>query len=276
VPICKCVELKRNDLQSVKPDPESLARKRKGIVGLFETILRKFKILVHVGILAPLYALGALCIGAALVPGITMFRWSTDYFAQSPDLVRALAWGTSIAAGYFTYGFSLVLLLPAANFILRGKPREFRGPYYSAECVRWYLHNALTYLMRYTFLEFLTPTPLNILFYRLMGMKIGRGVQINSTHISDPALIELGDRVTVGGSAVIVAHYGQGGYLVLAPVRIGSGATIGLRATVMGGAVIGEHAKILPNSVVLPKTVVPAGEVWGGVPAQKVELKRAA
>jgi serine acetyltransferase len=41
----------------------------------------------------------------------------------------------------------------------------------------------------------------------------------------------------------------------------------------MAGVRIGEKAKILPNSVVLPNTQVPAGETWGGVPAQKISQK---
>jgi serine acetyltransferase len=44
-----------------------------------------------------------------------------------------------------------------------------------------------------------------------------------------------------------------------------------LHAKVLGGVEIGEGAKILPNSVVMPKTKVPAGEIWGGVPAVKIE-----
>jgi serine acetyltransferase len=56
-------------------------------------------------------------------------------------------------------------------------------------------------------------------------------------------------------------------------VEIGDGATIGLKASVMGGAKIGKGAKILPHSVVMPKTVVPDGETWGGVPAQKLDLR---
>ena len=115
-------------------------------------------------------------------------------------------------------------------------------------------------MVRYTFLEFLTPSPLNILFYRMMGMKIGKGVVINSSHISDPCLITLGDYVTVGGSATIFAHYGQHGYLIIAPVTIGKGTNIGLKASVMGGATIGENVTIKPHSVVLPKTTVSDGE----------------
>jgi acetyltransferase-like isoleucine patch superfamily enzyme len=118
----------------------------------------------------------------------------------------------------------------------------------------------------------MTPTPFNLLFYKLMGMKIGRGVQLNTTHISDPCLIELGDKATIGGNATIIAHYAQGGFLVIAPVKIGAGATVGLRAIILGDVEIGEKAKILPNSVVLPKTRIPPGETWGGVPAKKIEV----
>lgn len=150
----------------------------------------------------------------------------------------------------------------------------WRGPYYSAACVNWYVHNGLTYLARFTILEFITPTPFNLLFYKLMGMKIGRGTQINSSNISDPSLIEMGENVTIGGSATIVAHYGMGGFLIISPVKIGDGATIGLKATILGGVEIGAGAKLMPNSVVLPRTIIPAGETWGGVPAKKIELSK--
>jgi acetyltransferase-like isoleucine patch superfamily enzyme len=129
-------------------------------------------------------------------------------------------------------------------------------------------------MLRYSFLEFVTPSPFSLWFYKAMGMRVGRGSVINSTHISDPSLLHLGKKVTVGGSATIVAHYGQAGFLVLSPVIIEDDVTIGLRATIMGGVKIRKGAKILPNSVVMPKTEVPAGEVWGGVPAHKLDLKK--
>ena len=107
-----------------------------------------------------------------------------------------------------------------------------------------------------------------------MGMKIGRNVTINSTAIADPSLITLGDGVTIGGSASVMAHYAQGGYLVIAPVHLGAGATIGLRAIIMGGVEVGDKAKVLAGSFVLPNTRIPAGETWGGIPAQRLELER--
>jgi len=57
----------------------------------------------------------------------------------------------------------------------------------------------------------------------MMGMKIGKGVHINSTNISDPALIELEDKVIIGGSVHIIAHYASKGYLVVERVKICKG-----------------------------------------------------
>lgn len=71
-----------------------------------------------------------------------------------------------------------------------------------------------------------------------------------------------------------MAHYAQGGYLVIAPVRIGVGATIGLRAVLMGGVIVGEKAKVLAGSFVLPNTCIPAGETWAGIPAMRLPSNR--
>ncbi len=57
---------------------------------------------------------------------------------------------------------------------------------------------------------------------------------INTTNISDPCMITLGDYVTVGGSVTIFGHYGQKGYLIIEPVEIGNGTTIGLKSSIMG------------------------------------------
>lgn len=260
------------ELKNSKSDLNSAKSERKGLGGFFENTLRNFQILGHLILVAPLYLVGSCCLGLAIVPGFYLFQFAERMSAEWSSFARFWALGSSLGAGYFMYGFSLIVIAPVLNFAFRAKLGAWRGAYYSLPAIRWYIHNGLTYLVRYTFLEFATPTPFNLFFYRMMGMKIGNGTIINTTHISDPSLIELGRKVTLGGSVAIVGHYGQGGYLVLAPVKIGDKATIGLRAVVMGGAVIGAEAKILPGSVVLPKTIVPAGETWGGVPARKVEL----
>lgn len=249
-------------------DPQN--SEHKGLLGIYEVGFRRFKTIMTMLTLMPMYGIGIVSFGLALTPGIWFFKMCSGLWENQPIWLQSLGVGCSIAAAYVIFGFSMIVIAPTINFLMRAYPKPWRGTYYSLSTIRWAIHNALTYFLRYTFLEFMTPTPFNLLFYRLMGMKIGRGSQINTTNISDPSLIEIGNKVTVGGSATLVAHYGQGGYLVIAPVKIRDGVTVGLRAIIMGDVEIGKGAKILPNSVVMPKTRIPEGETWGGVPAKKI------
>lgn len=224
----------------------------------------------------PFMALAILAAGLALGVAILVFQLLHAQFAGvTPGFYYPLL-GIAAALSYFAYGLSLLLIAPALNFVLGGRLKPYRGSAVSLAAMRWYVHCTMTLVVRYSFLEFVTPSAFSTLYYRLMGMKIGRNVAINSTAIADPSLIEMEDNVTIGGSASVLAHYAQGGYLVIAPVKIGAGATIGLRAVVMGGVEVGPKAKVLASSFVLPGTKIPAGETWAGIPAERIELNRAA
>lgn len=224
----------------------------------------------------PFMALAILVAGLALgVAVFTFERFFSVPLAAVESWLRYPLTGLALAASYFVFGLALLVIAPTLNFLLGGRLKPYRGSAISLTALRWYLHCTMTLVVRYSFLEFVTPSPFAQLYYRLMGMKIGRNVTINSTAIADPSLIEIEDGATIGGSASVLAHYAQGSYLVIAPVRIGAGATIGLRAVIMGGVEIGAKAKVLASSFVLPNTKIPAGETWAGIPAQRIELRRA-
>jgi len=231
----------------------------KGVKGFYESALRKFKTTVYMISLFPIYLLAAIIMGISIMPSIYIFNFLNEISADWMPVAHYFFIGIGIAIGYLAYGFTLIFVTPFFNYIIPLKIKPFRGPYFSFQSLPWFLHNALIYLVRYTFLEFITPTPLNILFYKMMGMKVGKGVHINTTNISDAALIVLKDNVTIGGSAHIICHYATRGYLIVSPVIIKKGATIGLKATIMGDTIIGENALIAPHEVVLPKSRIPAG-----------------
>ena len=231
-----------------------------GVSGRFESLFRRFRNVGFSLLMLPVGVVCCLAIGISLAPSIYLFNFVNTQTAQWPEILHYAALGCALSSGFLLYGFCLILVIPLFNFLNPFKVKTFRGPWFSLASIPWYFHNALTYMARYTFLEFITPTPLNILFYRMMGMKIGKGVVINTTNISDPCLITLGDYVTVGGSATLFAHSGQKGYLIIAPLTIGKGTTIGLKASIMGGSSIGEGVTIRPHAVVLPKTTIHDGE----------------
>jgi len=238
----------QNEDQKEKVDVLSTASGLPGLAGYFETFLRRFRNLSFSLCLSPIIVLGYL------------YRFVDGWTQTWPQFLHIVALGCGLAFAFLAYGLTIIFLVPLVNFLMPFKIKPWRGSWFSIQTIPWYIHNALTYIVRYTFLDFVTPTPLNVLFYRMMGMKVGKGVIINTSNISDPCLITLGDYVTIGGSATLFAHYGQKGYLIISPVHIKKGATIGLKASIMGDVVIGENASVKAHSVVMPKSRIEDNE----------------
>ena len=243
----------------VKEDVDTTTSDRRGFAGILESALRRFRVGSYIIALIPLYLIGILAMGISATPGVFFFNFIVESANGLPKLFYYGATACALVTSYFIYGFTLIFIIPLFNFLMPFRVKPFRGGYYSLNSVPWYFHNAFTYIVRYTFLEFVTPTPISVLFYRMMGMKVGKGSHINTTNISDPALIEIEDKVTIGGSVHIIAHYASKGYLIVEPVKIRKGATIGLKATIMGDVEIGAGAVIAPHEVILPKSRIPAG-----------------
>lgn len=249
--------------ESEKTDINSSSSSKKGLTAVFENIFRRFQTIGFILLLVPIIAVFIACIGAALTPGIMLFQWAGGIIHDYPFVLKAFIYGLCGGGGFIGFILTLIFVVPLANLPCLPFVKAYRGAWFSIESIPWYYHNALTYLVRYTVLDFLTPSPLNILFFKMMGMKIGKGVMINSSNISDPCLIQLDDYVTIGGSAYMMAHYGMKGFLIIDKLHIKRGAMIGLSAKILGGVTIGEKAVVGPNVAVLPKTIIKDGEKFG-------------
>ena len=238
-----------------------------------DRLTRRFSRPAYVIVVLFMYLLASTALGLALAPALFFF---SQLFAWSQNLPQVLRWivlGIGLAISFFIFGFTLLFVVSIYNWLLPTSVRPFKGGYYSIKAVPWLVHNGLFYLVRFTFLPFVTLTPFGIWFLKAMGMSLGRHVFINTEYISDPQLITLGDDVALGGSVRIFAHYGGHGNLVVAPVIIGERATIGLAATIMGDVHVGADATVLAHSVLMPGSRVGKGEIWGGVPARRINRK---
>jgi acetyltransferase-like isoleucine patch superfamily enzyme len=237
---------------------------------VFDRIVRRFGMVSHVLAILLLYAVAAVAIGFALAPALWFFATWQAWVATMQGWPKWIVLGIGFGCAFFIAGFALLLVVPIFNLALPTRVKPFKGGYYSAAAIPWYLHNGLFYLVRLTFLPFVTLTPFGLWFLQAMRMRIGQRVFINSEFISDPQLITLGDDVVIGGSVHLFAHYGGAGHLIVSPIVIGNRVTIGQKATVMGDVQIADNATILPHAVLLPGSRVGSGETWGGVPARRI------
>ena len=104
----------------------------------------------------------------------------------------------------------------------------------------------------------------------LFGAKIGSNVAMGG-RIADPSLVTVGEGAVLGHNSVITPHAITSGRIILREVRIGRGATVGVNVVVMAGADIGDGSVIAAGSVVPPYAKIPAGELWGGIPARRIK-----
>ncbi|MCX7033272.1 MAG: hypothetical protein NT046_04785 [Arenimonas sp.] len=238
--------------------------------GAVDRFIRRFNQLSLLVVVLAMYALVSTVLGLALAPALWFAQAWTGWTSGASGWLHWPVAGLGYALAFFVFGFALLCLVPVYNWVLPTRAQPFKGGYFSIAAVPWLLHNGLFYLVRFTFLPFVTLTPMGSWFLSAMGMTLGQRVFINTEYISDPRLITIGDDAVIGGSVHLFAHFGGGGHLTVAPVVIGARATIGEKATVMGDVHVGEGAVVLPHSVLLPGSRVGAGETWGGIPARRI------
>ncbi|QIS21649.1 amino acid adenylation domain-containing protein [Nocardia terpenica] len=211
----------------------------------------------------------------ALVPLTTLtgLQWLT-WLGIVTDIARwsgALPWIPGLSWWWALLGFVLFISPPGrmalcvagARLLLRGvRP----GSYPRGGAVHLRLWAAVR-LSEASGAENLSGAPWMVPFARALGAKIGKGVDL---HTLPPVtgMLELGDGCSIEPEVDLAGYWIDGDVVRIGAVRIGAGAVVGSRSTLLPGAVVGKNAVVAPGSAVFGK--VKAGQEWAGSPAVKV------
>lgn len=237
----------------------------------FHNFIKKYGLYLQTLTILFFYAQCIFHIGISLVPAAYLIFWVNNYTKGMEIFYRACGLAFSISAGYFLYGFTIIFVTWILKTVTFATVPVGKSPYFSIHGLRWASYNALILTMRFTFMDFFRITPFNVLFYRLMGAKIGKGVQINTKVMADVCLLEIGENTVIGGDVTLICHSVEGNKLITMPTKIGKNVTIGLMAVVLPGVTIGDGAIIAAGSVVSKGTVIPPKTLWAGVPAKQIK-----
>ena len=103
-------------------------------------------------------------------------------------------------------------------------------------------------------------------YARLLGARISGDVDL---HSAPPVtgLLKLGRGAAVEPEVDLAGHWVDGDTVHIGKIRIGAGARVGSRSTLMPGARIGRGAEVVAGSTV--RGAVPAGQRWAGSPAAR-------
>jgi len=109
------------------------------------------------------------------------------------------------------------------------------------------------------------------LYHKIMGAHVGRQVALAGGTLCDQPLLYFDDYSVVGAGSVVTAHAISGNQILLAPIKLGKSAVIGVNCTVLPGVELGDHAVLAPGAVATVNSKIPAHELWGGIPARFIK-----
>ena len=211
--------------------------------------------------------LGFILWGLAAAPGIYLLFEVAEATVSWAEWERAIALGATLGIGALIWCIADLLMLGILGMIMRPSLEEAKAPTESWLTIRW-AFLSLFHRLALPSLKWMVPSFVGTTYYRMMGCKIGKGAQINSPSVNDCFMVEIGARTVIGGDAVVNGHLFEKDGIHLAKIRIGNDVVIGTMAQINPGCVIGDGA-VIASKAVLPKfTEIPAGEVWGGIPAK--------
>ncbi|EXK27290.1 hypothetical protein FOMG_16109 [Fusarium oxysporum f. sp. melonis 26406] len=178
---------------------------------------------------------------------------------------------------------ALVIII-GSKWLLMG--RRTAGNYdwdKSPYCQRWQIFLGIERLRRHCYkgngiLNLLTGTHWMVIYFKLMGAKIGKdcALFVNGTPslmFTEPDLITLGDRVVVDDASV-VAHINTRGKFDLNRVEIGDRCVLRTGSRLLSGAQMKSDSCLLEHTLIMGGDVVEERRTMQGWPAEELSGKR--
>ncbi len=117
------------------------------------------------------------------------------------------------------------------------------------------------------FMSYLRGTPWLPLAFRGLGCKIGRGVYMDTTDITEFDCVSIGDHSELNAGACPQTHLFEDRVMKIDQVLIGAQVYMGPRSSVLYSAKVGDGARLGPLTLVMKGECIPASTSWVGCPA---------
>ncbi|WP_328610965.1 amino acid adenylation domain-containing protein [Amycolatopsis sp. NBC_00345] len=164
-------------------------------------------------------------------------------------------------------GIVAALTATMMKWLLVGKFRAIEHPLWSSFVWRNELADTFVEALAVPWLiGSVGGTPLLPAWLRTMGVKIGRGVWLETYWLPESDLVRLGDGATINRGCVVQTHLFHDRIMSMSPVTLDEGATLGPHGIVLPGASIGARTTVGPGSLVTRGDAVPADGRWLGNP----------
>lgn len=166
------------------------------------------------------------------------------------------------------YGAGCFVFVAALKWILIFKYKQSSHPMWT-----WFVWSSEAITNLYegitvpNFMRYLKGTPWLPLAFNLLGAKIGKGVYMDTTDITEFDCVSIGDYSEINAAACPQTHLFEDRVMKVDHVKIGARVYLGPRSFVLYGAQVGDSAKLGSLTLVMKGEFIPAGSSWRGCPA---------
>ena len=186
-------------------------------------------------------------------------------------LADAGQWGSVVlyltAAGLF-YGIGTFLFIAAIKWSMMGRYRKCSVPMWTPFV---WLSEGVTNLYEGiavpNFLRYLRGTPLLPVALSCLGCRIGKGVYLDTTDMTEFDCVTIGDFSEINALACPQTHLFEDRVMKVDHVTIGQRVYMGPRSAVLYSAVVADNAHLGALTLVMKGEFIPAASRWKGCPA---------
>ncbi len=117
------------------------------------------------------------------------------------------------------------------------------------------------------FLRYLKGTPWLPVAFRLLGCKIGKGVYMDTTDITEFDCVQIGNHSELNAMTCPQTHLFEDRIMKIDHVCIGERVNMGARSSVLYSATVGNGVNLGPLTLVMKSEFIPPNTNWSGCPA---------
>lgn len=195
-------------------------------------------------------------------------------FTENLNIPSYLQWGITCAVFPLIYAATLLGsagLVIALKWLVVGRYQPQTIPLWSNFVWRTELITGLyESIVVGGCLDFLIGTPFAAIVLRLLGMRVGKGVYIETTDFTEFDLIAIGNNVILNHDCTLQTHLFEDRVMKMERVRLESGCQVGTTAVVLYDSLLAADALVQPMSLIMKGEHLPAGTDWQGIPASRV------
>jgi non-ribosomal peptide synthetase-like protein len=187
-------------------------------------------------------------------------------------LAEANGWGLKVACALSVagclFGLASFLLVVTLKWLLLGRYRPHAAPMWTPFV---WTSEAITNLYESlavpNLLDLLRGTPMLPWALRLLGVRLGKKVWLNTTDFTEFDCVHIGDGAELNAWSGPQTHLFEDRVMKIGRVVIGARVAVGARSTILYDTQVGDDARLGPLTLVAKGERLPAATAWEGSPA---------